>query len=95
MRLGWDEWEATYVPTPNPLSDEEEQLWQAYYEKADEIPKDVSPNRIWTLVDGEGIYTHIKSGKHHLADGLGFFVTDVPWAEEVFVTNQGHQGAQS
>ena len=88
MRLSWDEWEATYVPTPNPLSHEEEQLWQAFYGNVNEIPNDVSQNRIWTLVDGEGINMHIKSGEHHLANVLGFFVTNMPWTEEVSVSNQ-------
>jgi hypothetical protein len=39
------------------------------------------------MIDGDGIYAHVLSGIR-LINRLGYFVTDVPWIEDVFVTNQ-------
>ena len=84
--ITWDEWEATYKPTPNPASNEEEVFWQAFYENLKDIPKDIPNERIWTMIDGDGIYTHLTSGVH-VINRLGYMVSDVPWTDDVFVTN--------
>lgn len=84
--ITWEEWEATYQPTPNPAKQEHEVFWQAYYDSLRDIPKSVPHERIWTMIDGDGIYAHLVSGIH-IVNRLGYFVTDVPWTEDVFVTN--------
>ena len=73
--MTWDEWEDTYLPT-TPLA----------YDSQEDIPADVPFDRIWTMIDGDGIYTHLTSGVH-VINRLGYMVSDVPWTDDVFVTN--------
>jgi len=84
--ITWEEWEATYQPTPNPDSQETEVFWQAYYDNLRDIPKGIPHERIWTLIDGNGRYTNLVCGIH-IVNRLGYFVTNLPWTEDVFVTN--------
>jgi hypothetical protein len=39
------------------------------------------------MVDGDGRYADLYSGIY-IINRLGYFVTEVPWTEEVFVTDQ-------
>lgn len=84
--ITWEEWETTYRPAPNPESTDIG-YWQAYYDDLFDIPGDVDQHYIWTMIDGDGMYAHIVSGIH-IINRLGYFVTEVPWTEEEFVTNQ-------
>lgn len=84
--MTWEEWENTYKPSPNPDSTEPELFWQAFYDNLGDIPKGTPRNRIWTMIDGSGVYTSLVSGAY-IIDNLGYFVTDLPWTEDVFVTN--------
>jgi hypothetical protein len=74
--ITWDEWEDKYLPT-TPLA----------YDNLADIPNGTSPFNIWTMVDGEGRYANLWNG-YRSFNCLGYFVTEVPWTEEVFVTNQ-------
>jgi len=74
--IGWDEWEDTYKPTTESAID-----------NLSEIPDDLDYHYIWTMVDGDGRYANLFSGIH-IVNRLGYFVTEVPWTEEVFVTDQ-------
>jgi hypothetical protein len=73
--ITWDEWEATYKPTT-----------EFQYEDLFDIDGNVDQHYIWTVVDGDGIYMNIVSGIHFV-NRLGYFVTEVPWEDDVFVTN--------
>ena len=73
MTMTWDEWEDTYLPT-TPLA-------------FDDVPTDAHPYHIWTMVNGEGRYANLVNGVHYF-DRLGYFVTEVPWIDDVFVTDQ-------
>lgn len=73
--ITWDEWEDTYLPT-TPLA----------MDSQDEIPADVPNNRIWTMIDGDGRYANLVNGLWHF-NRLGYFVTEKPWTDDVFVTN--------
>lgn len=81
--ITWDEWEDTYKPTP--LKDDNG-YWASFFDNVRDIPKDIPHERIWTMIDGSGIYTEIVSGIR-LINRLGYFVTDVPWTEDIYVTN--------
>ena len=74
--LTWDEWEDTYKPTTP----------HAYYD-LEEVPADIPFDRIWTMINGEGRYANLVNGEH-IIDRLGYFVTEVPWTNDVFVTDQ-------
>ncbi len=74
--ITWDEWEETYKPTTD-----------FEYGDLSEIDGDVDQHHIWTVVDGDGIYMNIVSGIH-IINRLGYFVTEVPWEDDVFVSNQ-------
>jgi hypothetical protein len=71
--ITWDEWEDKYLPT-TPLSQ-------------DDVPADVPFDHIWTMIDGDGRYANIING-YRIINRLGYFVTEVPWTEDVFVSNQ-------
>jgi hypothetical protein len=74
--ITWTEWEETYKPTTD-----------FEYGDLSEIDGDVDQHHIWTVVDGDGIYMNIVSGIH-IINRLGYFVTEVPWEDDVFVSNQ-------
>jgi len=74
--ITWDEWEDTYKPT-TPLA----------YDDYSEIPADVPVERIWTMIDGDGRYANLVNGIY-VFNRLGYFVTEVPWTDDVFVTDQ-------
>lgn len=73
--ITWDEWEDTYLPT-TPLA----------YDSQEDIPADVPFDRIWTMIDGNGRYANLING-YRIINRLGYFVTEKPWTEDVFVTN--------
>jgi hypothetical protein len=73
--MTWDEWEDTYKPTTD-----------SEYGNLSEIALETPHHNIWTVVDGDGIYMNIISGIH-IINRLGYFVTEVPWEDDVFVTN--------
>lgn len=75
MIMTWTEWEVKYKPTTD-----------IEYGDLTEIDDDVDQHYIWTVIDGEGIYMNITSGIH-IINRLGYFVTEVPWTEDVFVSN--------
>jgi hypothetical protein len=74
--ITWDEWEDKYLPT-TPLA----------YGDLSEIDDDLDYHYIWTMVDGEGRYANLLNGIH-IVNRLGYFVTEKPWEEDVFVTDQ-------
>lgn len=74
--ITWDEWEDTYKPT-TPTA----------YGDLSEIDDNLDYHYIWTMVDGDGRYADLYSGIY-IVNRLGYFVTEVPWTEEVFVTDQ-------
>ena len=76
ITMTWDKWEDTYLPTTPTI-----------IENLSEIDDDLDYHYIWTMVDGEGRYADLYSGIH-IINRLGYFVTEVAWTEEVFVTDQ-------
>jgi hypothetical protein len=73
--ITWDEWEDTYLPT-TPLALE-----------LDDIPDTTLPCYVWTMVDGDGRFANLWNGYRRF-NRLGYFVTEKPWSEDVFVSNQ-------
>jgi hypothetical protein len=73
--ISWDEWEDTYLPT-TPLA----------YDDLDDIPDGTLPNYVWTMIDGDGRYANLTNGYRRF-NRLGYFVTEKPWIEDVFVTD--------
>ena len=73
--MTWDEWEDTYLPT-TPLA----------YDNLRDVPKGIPHERIWTMIDGDGRYANLVNGIHFV-NRLGYFVTELPWTEDVFVTD--------
>ncbi len=73
--ISWDEWEDTYLPT-TPLALELE-----------DIPDTTLPCYVWTMVDGDGRYANLWNGYRRF-NRLGYFITEKPWSEDVFVSNQ-------
>lgn len=89
--MTWDEWEATYKPMRNPNSTDPGFwgcMFETYGDDVDTMKQLGLPNtHFWTMVDGGDIYLDLTSGVHWV-DRLGYFVTELPWTEEVYVTNQ-------
>ena len=83
--ITWEEWEATYKPTPF-KPEAGEGYWQAYFDSLEDIPTGIAFSNIWTMIDGNGRYANIINGAWH-GNSLGYFVTDLPWTEDVLVTN--------
>ena len=73
--ITWDEWEDKYLPT-TPLALELE-----------DIPDTTLPHYVWTMVDGDGRYANLWNGYRRF-NRLGYFITEKPWSEDVFVSNQ-------
>jgi len=73
--ISWDEWEDTYLPT-TPVALELE-----------DIPDTTLPCYVWTMVDGDGRYANLWNGYRRF-NRLGYFITEKPWSEDVFVSNQ-------
>ena len=44
--------------------------------------KSVAPEKVWTLLDVDG-GLYISSG-YHFVNRVGYFVTEVPWSENMF-----------
>jgi hypothetical protein len=72
--ISWDEWEDTYLPT-TPLA----------LELVD-IPSGTLPSNVWTMIDGDGRYANLVNG-YRVFNRLGYFITEKPWSEDVFVTD--------
>jgi hypothetical protein len=86
--ISWNEWEDTYKPIRNPFNPDPD-FWGNMFEtfgEEYELVKAYPNNQVWTMIDGEGIYLNITSGLHWV-NRLGYFVTELPWEGEVFVTN--------
>jgi hypothetical protein len=73
--ISWDEWEDEYLPT-TPVALELE-----------DIPDTTLPCYVWTMVDGDGRYANLWNGYRRF-NRLGYFITEKPWSEDVFVSNQ-------
>lgn len=90
-QMTWSQWEQKYKPIRNPnnvgtgLS---EHMFETFGEDLEYLKSAGIPNGYyWTLVDGGGVYLDIVSGVHWV-DRLGYFITEYPWEEDVYVTNQ-------
>ena len=89
--LTYNEWEDSFKPIHNPSSDDPD-FWGCMFEtfgKDLEEVKQYQNNQIWTLVDNNpnSSYLDVVSG-FHLVNRMGYFVTEVPWTEEVLVSNE-------
>jgi hypothetical protein len=73
--ISWDEWEDKYLPT-TPVALELE-----------DIPDTTLPCYVWTMVDGDGRFANLWNGYRRF-NRLGYFITEKPWSEDVFVSNQ-------
>jgi hypothetical protein len=85
--MNWDEWESTYKPIQRPET-LDDNVWGAMYDSLTDVPHGTSVFNIWTVVDNNPNSTglDIMNG-YHLFNRMGYFVTEVPWSEEVWVTN--------
>lgn len=82
-----EEWERQYRPEYNFLSEEEASFNGAMFETyGDEMAyvENVSPTRVWTYVDTDNGGLAIING-FHVANRIGYFVTDHPWDTDVTV----------
>lgn len=90
--ISWKEWQDTYKPIPNP-NDSDTGFWgnmfETFGQDLDYMKENVKDNRhIWTIVDNNpnSVYLDLESGIHWF-NRMGYFVTEVPWTEDVLVTN--------
>lgn len=81
-----EEWEATYKPVRNVFDESavfHGTMYETYGAEFDFIihaPK----NNVWTWIVGDGA-SHIVAG-FHFVNRLGYFITEVPWTNDVVVT---------
>lgn len=83
--LTWEEWEETYKPIPS----SRDVFGNGMFDYIDDDLKDIKQypeNQIWTAIDGEGVYIDIINGVHW-ANRLGYYVTEIPWTRDLYVTN--------
>jgi len=90
--ISWTEWEEKYKPIRNPNSPDPG-FWGCMFETygsdiATLEEMHVDGKYFWTLVDNNpnSVYLDIISGVH-VFNRMGYFVTEVPWEEEVLVSN--------
>ena len=90
-QITWDEWQDTFKPIKNPNSRDPGfwgHMFETFGEDLDYIKSANLPSgHYWTMVDGEGIHLDLVSGAQWV-DRLGYFITEVPWDEDTYVTNQ-------
>ena len=80
------EWIETYKPIHNPRS-QDDGFWGAAFETFGEdidYLKTHDANRIWTLINGDGVHMSLENGIRWV-DRLNYFVTEVPFDGEVSV----------
>lgn len=89
--ISYEEWEETYKPKANHI-DENASFQNEYgvgimYETyGDEVQfvADQDSHHVWTYVDGDEGGTYIVSG-YALVNRIGYFITDVPWADNEMI----------
>ena len=52
----------------------------ALYWRFEQLPKDVDPHRVWTIVDCEG-HLYVSPG-YHLVNRVDYVLCEVPWTDE-------------
>lgn len=95
ITMTWGEWETKYRPIRNPNSKDDGfwgHMFETFGEDLDHLQNTKLPNtQYWTMVDGGGVYYDLVSGAQWV-DRLGYFITEEPWEEDVYVTNQEQEG---
>lgn len=85
LRLQVEEWEDTYKPIVNTLSDNPSWdsgsgglMFETYGHELDHVRRisEENPKRVWTYIDGHD-YPVIVNG-YHIVNRIGYFITDVP-----------------
>ena len=76
------EWEATYLPMTNHLTNEG-LAYETYGDEADYVSQQ-DEKFVWTELDGdEGVY--IVSG-YHFVNRIQYYITNKPWTEDTMIT---------
>jgi len=90
MAMTWTEWEETYKPIRNP-NNSDTSFWGSMFETfGDDLDavKGYPNDKVWTLVDNNpnSVFLDVQSGFWRV-NRMGYFVTEVPWTEDVLVSN--------
>lgn len=73
ISMSENKWDRVYKP----LTDKDNCIMNYEF---DEIPKDVSPYNVWTVVDGDDNVSVICNG-YHIVNRMHYLITEVPWEE--------------
>jgi hypothetical protein len=90
--ISWNEWEKTYRPIRNPLATDPGFwgfMFDTLYNETEAMKLIAeSQHNVWTLVDNNpnSVYLDIVSGARYI-NRMGYFVTEIPWTDEVTVSN--------
>ena len=87
----FESWQDHFKPIANvgtPTSfeiDNKTTLFETYGPDFEEVKRVAAqePNRIWTLLDSDGVEV-VSNGFHHV-NRMGYFITEVPWSGEGFL----------
>lgn len=80
-KLPFDEWEATYQPMTNAITNDSDK-YETYGDELEYILQQ-DDRHVWTEMDsGEGI--SIVSG-YHLVNRINYYITNKPWTDDIEV----------
>jgi hypothetical protein len=72
---GWDEWAEKYKP----VGPEDNQMFETYGKDLNTVLA-THPRHVWTWMQGD--MSDIISAGYHLVNRLGYYITEIPWANE-------------
>ena len=76
---GWDIWEAKFKPKDNHLNGQGK-MYETYGEEYEYV-KSISPNFVWTYVDGDMSSILIPGVAY--VNRIGYYICEVPWENEL------------
>jgi hypothetical protein len=77
---GWDNWVGKFKPIKNHLVvDHDENMFETYGDQV-EFVVNYDPKYVWTFVSGEK--SDLILAGYHFVNGLGYYITEVPWESE-------------
>jgi hypothetical protein len=95
--MNYEQWEETYKPKMNHLVPPEDgqQTFETYGIELGYVlgVADTQPNRVWTVVDGEG-GTYIVNG-YHLVNRINYYITEVPFEGEFLEVLDSEYGEET
>jgi len=80
ISLTWEEFETNYRPIKNPFNRDGSHMFETYGEELEFVQKQ-TPNNIWT--ESQIDYGFVTSEGYHFVNRMGYYVTEVPWEDNV------------